>query len=95
MIAPRLTVAVFSFESQTYPTLVAGCDPSWLPDGKHLVFADDDSHGISRYDLDRREATQILSAKPDSVGGCAVSRDGHWLYFDRQVEDGDVWLMDL
>jgi eukaryotic-like serine/threonine-protein kinase len=71
--------------------------PSWLPDGRSLVFVVEGESGPSRSEVlsitlaDRK--TQALFASPQSITQVSVSPDGQWLaYASTATERPDVFL---
>lgn len=62
--------------------------PNFTPDGRSLVFLDDDGYRrqrIARYDLAERHEDTVLNT--DDAGGTNLSADGHTLVFHEE----DVW----
>jgi len=71
--------------------------PSWLPDGRSLIFVVEGEPGPSRSEVlsitlaDRK--TQALFASPQSITQVTVSPDGQWLaYASTATERPDVFL---
>jgi hypothetical protein len=63
----------------------------WLNDGRRLVF-----HEKAKLVLidSRTHATrELLSVAPDTMQLSWLTRDNRTVYFVRQVEQADIWLM--
>ncbi|HEY6137702.1 MAG TPA: protein kinase [Thermoanaerobaculia bacterium] len=74
---------------------VAGSNPRWLADGRHIAFFD--AGRISVFDLPTRSLKSSALPLPAGVDINAVrprlSIDGATLYLRQRLEQGDVWLM--
>jgi Tol biopolymer transport system component len=91
------SAGMFSFSPDTkqFQKISAiGSMARFLPDGKRLVLIDQTGR-LQLTGTDGREPEAIWSLAPDRLSFLAFSRDGHWLYFDRTVEDGDVWMAEM
>ena len=69
--------------------------PSWLGDGRRLVYPD--GGAIRIMDATTGESRPILSVAPDSIDeySLQISSDNRTLYFSRTVTESDVWLITL
>jgi Tol biopolymer transport system component/serine/threonine protein kinase len=95
-----MSVAVYSLESQQYQRLTdygladTWLADTWLPDSRRLLCYGA-SGEILLVDVQTREAREVLSVFPDTLNWMALSHDGQWLYFTRQSEEADIWMLTL
>ncbi|HEY2739470.1 MAG TPA: protein kinase [Thermoanaerobaculia bacterium] len=87
-------IALFSFASNTYQVLPAnGNGPAWVDDDR-AIFIHDGSLEI----LDTRTGVaQKLMAPPErsAFKVVAVARDGHYLFAVREIDEGDIKMLEM
>jgi hypothetical protein len=52
-----------------------------------------DRHKLLLLDMVSKVTRELLSVAPDNFDSVALSRDNRTLYFTRETQQGDVWLM--
>jgi Tol biopolymer transport system component/predicted Ser/Thr protein kinase len=88
-------IVLFSLPTRTYDVFTDfGEYPTWLPDGKRLLFSDG---GQSFWILDTvtRQPKRIYSGGRQTLGPPQLSRDGTSMVFSRRVTESDIWLLNL
>jgi Tol biopolymer transport system component len=89
-------IAIYSVESQKYQRLTdcRPCSrPRWLRDSRRVLFVNQGAIWIAEITSD--ETRQVLSLEPDRVGSFALSHDNGMLYFERQSDEADIWMLTL
>jgi Tol biopolymer transport system component len=88
-------IGIYSFDSGAYTRITDfGQSPSWLRDGRRLLF----TRGIPRdeaiylVDSQTRKIHPILSVEPNEANVASISADNRWIYFSILVTEADVWL---
>ncbi|HVT44544.1 MAG TPA: protein kinase [Thermoanaerobaculia bacterium] len=92
--SPGGGIVVYSLQTKEYEVLTeSGGGARWLPDGRRILFEDDDAlHVIDSVTKERRE---ILATPPgETWTGFRFTGDGRTLYFVRQRTEGDVWMLE-
>jgi eukaryotic-like serine/threonine-protein kinase len=85
-------VFTYSFASGQFTRLTRiGNSWTWLNDSRRALF----THGGRLFIVDTiSKATQeLLSVAPADFDSVALSRDNRTLYFTREIQRGDIWLM--
>ncbi len=74
-----------------------GSYPSWLPDGRHLLFTRQSGHAILMVDRVTREVHPIPVDLRGEFDGFSMttSRDGHTIYIAERELEADLWMLDL
>ena len=91
-------IGVYSFETGGYTRITDfGMRPSWLKDGRRLLFTRDHPPDGEIYlvDSQSRKVHSVLSVAPNEVGQAAIAADNRWIYFNLQVTEADIWLANL
>jgi Tol biopolymer transport system component len=64
---------------------------TWLNDSHRALFT---HHGrLFIVDAVSKASHELLSVAPDDFDSVALSRDNRTLYFTREIQRGDIWLM--
>lgn len=92
---PRPGVATFSFETGRFTRFSYAGDgvPSWLPDGRHVVYSD--ANKIVLLDTLTLSKREILTTADGMPRSPFVSRDGRLLYWVLHRDESDIWMLDL
>ena len=45
--------------------------------------------------LMREEVHEVLSLSPDTLSSPAFSPDNRWIYFERDKDEADIWMLTL
>jgi eukaryotic-like serine/threonine-protein kinase len=91
---PGVGVWVYSLDTREYRRLAAdGSTPVWLRDGRRLVFAINDR--VYVMDATSGERKEILASPGHVLSMPRLAADDVQLYFAREEQSGDVWLMRL
>jgi Tol biopolymer transport system component/tRNA A-37 threonylcarbamoyl transferase component Bud32 len=92
-------ITVYSFETGRYSRITDfGTTPSWLKDGRRILFyrnsADTRARGDAIYlvNTQTRKVQRVFSGAPNDVTGAAISSDNRWIYFTLNVAVADIWL---
>jgi Tol biopolymer transport system component len=91
-------ISLYSFETGGYTRITDfGQQPTWLKDGRRLVFTRGfpQDPGIYLVDSQSRKIHPILSVAPNEVRVAAISANNDWIYFTFQVTEADIWLATL
>jgi Tol biopolymer transport system component len=89
-------IAIYSLANRTFQRLTDfGWAPVWLGDSKRLLFPFRDR--IYLVDASSRRFKEVASIGAFTLlpYGLSVSRDNRWLYYAVQMNEADVWLMQL
>jgi len=91
-------IGIYSFDTGGYTRITDfGQDPSWLKDGRRLLF----TRGIPRdgaiylVDSQSRKIHPVLSVEPNEANVVSISADNRWIYFSILVTEADIWLARL
>ncbi len=74
-----------------------GIAPVWLSDGRRMLYATPEG-ALALLDIPSRESRELLPSGTVALAfpaSCSVSKDEHWISFQRDTAEGDVWLMTL
>jgi eukaryotic-like serine/threonine-protein kinase len=85
-------VFTYSFASGRFSRLSdTGQSWAWLNDSRRVLF----SHQGRLFVVDTisKKSREILSVAPDGFGSVTTSADNRTLYFTRETQQGDIWLM--
>jgi Tol biopolymer transport system component len=92
-------INVYSFQTRDYTRMTDfGHAPTWLKDGRRLLFSGGIESGAPRdaaiylVDSQSRKIHQVFSAEPNSVATVTISADNRWVYFPLEVIESDIWL---
>ena len=84
----------FSFETGRYEKVSdIHALPSWLPDSRRLVFANEGKAYIA--DIAMKKVRELLVRPLEEIRSVGVSRDGRLLYYTLQTSESDIWLLNL
>jgi eukaryotic-like serine/threonine-protein kinase len=85
-------IVIYTPETKAYEKLTHfGGRPSWSPDGRWIVFSDEDKLYV--LDFRTRITRELLSLESDSLRSPTVSGDGEHIYFLRKNTAGDIWMV--
>jgi len=91
-------IALYRFKTREYERVTErGVYPHWLPDGRRLLYTEDDVRSVFILDTQTRQVQEI----PLNIRGTLasfnldVSRDGRTLFLVELEQEADLWLMDL
>jgi hypothetical protein len=66
--------------------------PIWLNDGRRILFLEKSK--VMLIDRVTHATRELMSVTPDSLDGrWSITRDNRTIYFVRQVDQADIWLM--
>ena len=87
---------IYSLATQTYSKLYdseSAFSPIWLNDGRRVLFLEKSKAKL--IDVDTHMTRELLSVAPDTMDNFrwSITRDNRTIYFVRQVEQADIWLM--
>ena len=87
---------IYSLATHTYSKLYdsdSAFSPIWLNDGRRVLFLE--KAKVKLIDLDTHMTRELLSVAPDTMDYTrwSITRDNRTIYFVRQVEQADIWLM--
>ena len=85
-------VYVYDVESKTYSDIATGIVPSFLDDGRRIVY----SNGGRIYlaDTVTKEFTEIRQPEArEALNDPRITRDDRMLFYSRQKVSADIWLM--
>jgi Tol biopolymer transport system component/DNA-binding winged helix-turn-helix (wHTH) protein len=91
-------INIYAFETHQYDRITDfGIEPTWLNDGRRLIFtrnlpADGEIYLV---DSQSRKIHPVLSVTPNEVLVAEISADNRWIYFSLLVTEADIWLADL
>ena len=69
--------------------------PRYLSDGQRLLVVTEDDD-IWLVDLRSEERKKLMTLRPDASSvHLSVTRDDEWIFYDRIVTDGDIWMAEL
>jgi Tol biopolymer transport system component len=91
-------ISIYSFETGGYTRITDfGQEPTWLKDGRRLVFTRGHPSDAAIYIVDSqsRKIHQVLSVAPNEVYTAQISADNRWIYFSIEVTEADIWLANL
>jgi len=91
-------INIYSFETHQYDRITDfGFEPTWLKDGRRLLFTSRIPPGAEIYLVDSlsRKIHPVLSLAPNGVLVAEISADNRWIYFSLLVREADVWLVSL
>ena len=85
----------YTFKTGTFTKLTEGAEliPTWLPDGRRLVYGDENK--IYMIDIETRKTSELVSSPNQQLTSPFVSRDGNLLYYAAYSAESDIWLLDL
>jgi Tol biopolymer transport system component len=82
---------VYSVATRTYRRIrVGGGGASWLPDSRFVLISTGRLSVVDSISGDERE---VLAIAGETVVNGRVSRDGSYLYFNRNTNSGDIWTV--
>ena len=85
-------VFTYSFASGQFTRLTRVGQPwTWLNDSRRALFTHREKLFI--VDAVSKATRELLSVAPDDFDSVALSRDNRTLYFTREIQRGDIWLM--
>jgi Tol biopolymer transport system component len=88
-------IFVYSFATGKYTRVYDSeyaDSPLWLNDGRRLLVLD--RSRILLLDLATRNTRELLSVAPATIDPrWSIARDNRAIYFEREVEQADIWLM--
>jgi Tol biopolymer transport system component len=85
-------VFTYSFASGQFTRLTRiGESWTWLNDSRRALFTQRDKLFI--VDAVSKATRELLSVAPDDFDSVDLSRDNRTLYFTREIQRGDIWLM--
>jgi Tol biopolymer transport system component len=100
-------IAVLDLASGAYRRVSEfGLSPSWLPDGRRLLFQDQDpdpmerqvsfreDHKLFVVEVETGAYREILAVPDVSLGSPSLAPDGATLYFQMVTTEADVWLLE-
>jgi len=90
----RGSLVIYSLPSRRFTRLYAAEDIGnsiWLNDGRRLLF--DEKSKLVLIDSRTRATRELMSIAPDTMQLWWPTRDNRTIYFVRQVEQADIWLM--
>ncbi|MBX7169449.1 MAG: DPP IV N-terminal domain-containing protein [Pyrinomonadaceae bacterium] len=90
----ELMIGYFSFESNTYTRILKapGSVPSWLPDSRHFVYAENNKVFLA--DIETKQTKELLSLQIEQPRSPFVTPDGKNLYYVAHLNKSDIWLID-
>jgi Tol biopolymer transport system component/serine/threonine protein kinase len=89
-------VAIYSLADRTFQRLTDfGWAPVWLDDSQRLLFPFRDRIYLVNASSRRFKEVASIGAFTIQPYGLSVSRDNRWLYYAVQMNEADVWLMQL
>jgi serine/threonine protein kinase/Tol biopolymer transport system component len=95
MLAGELSgpgIAVYSFADKQYRRLTpSGARPSWLPNGREILYGD--AGRLRIVSLDTGAIRDV--AAPATVSAMSLSHDGRTLVFSDRRTQADVWMMNV
>ena len=88
-------IVLFRLDERRYQRITgAGEKPTWLPDGRRLLFAD--AGGISIVDARTGTTARLFASGPSTVvPGFGLTRDGRRLYVSLAADDRTISLVTL
>jgi Tol biopolymer transport system component/DNA-binding winged helix-turn-helix (wHTH) protein len=87
-------VAIYSMKDRRYRVLTAfGAWPSWLSDGRRLVFGD--KNGLYLANRVSGSIREILSVDGQIPFGVSVSPTDNEIYFAHATHESDIWLLTM
>ncbi len=91
---PDVGGGFYSFETGKFGrfSTTANAVPSWLPDSRHIIYADENKVLIT--DIETLKSRELLSTPVGVPRSPFVSRDGKLLYYVVHTSESDVWLLD-
>jgi len=88
-------LTIYSLATQKYSRLYdseAALSPIWLNDGRRVLFLEKST--VKLIDVGTRVTRELLSVAPDTMDlKWSITRDNLTIYFVRQVQQADIWLM--
>jgi len=100
-------IAVLDLDTGAYRRLSEfGLSPSWLPDGRRLLFQDQapdpvgrqvsfrEDHKLFAIDVETGDYHEVLAVPGVSLGSPSVTKDGATLYFQMVTTEADIWLLE-
>jgi len=91
-------IALYRLQTRQYERLTRrGLSPYWLPDGRRLLYSENDARKLWVVDTLSRQVQEIsldIRGRFDSFN-MALSRDARTLYLVESEQEADLWLMDL
>lgn len=86
------TIWVYDVAKRQYSEITTGGIPSWLKDGKRLVFRRGDR--IMLIDTLTRNESELWSAPHDpQSASVAIDADNRWIYYTTGSVEADIWLL--
>jgi Tol biopolymer transport system component len=86
---------IYSVATRTYSRLYdsdSALSPIWLNDGRGVLFLEKSK--VKLIDVGTHVTRELLSVAPDTMDlWWSITRDNRTIYFVRQVEQADIWLM--
>jgi eukaryotic-like serine/threonine-protein kinase len=65
--------------------------PMWMNDDRRVLFLFEDR--IYLVDSRTKQSREVLSAAPHKITRFTLARDNRWLYFSREENEADIWLL--
>ena len=85
-------VFTYSFASGRFSRISdTGSARGWLNDGRRVLVTERGKLFV--LDVDSKRNQQVMSIAPDEFDSVTISRDNRTLYFTRETQQGDIWLM--
>jgi Tol biopolymer transport system component len=92
-------ICLYSFDTGDYKELTEDGWPTWLNDGRRLMFRGEDESTIFLLDTETGEIQEVMSSDslsiaPDGIGvRPAVSPDNRSIYIERLHQEADIWML--
>ncbi len=91
----REGIALYSLAAKTFERIAErGSNPSWLGDGKRLLFAAQDTLYLARVGETAPRPVLVMDAG-SSLGSFVLARDDRTLYYVVWKSESDIWMADL
>jgi Tol biopolymer transport system component len=92
---PAGSIVTYSFATGRFTRLYeseSSLSPIWLNDGRRILFQEGSK--IMLIDRTTHATRELMSVAPDSMDSrWSITRDNRTIYFVRQVDQADIWLM--
>ncbi|HKQ98258.1 MAG TPA: hypothetical protein VJV75_10315, partial [Candidatus Polarisedimenticolia bacterium] len=89
---------LYDLEARRYEKVTdTGSYPTWLPDGRHLLYTRQSAHSVKLVDRVTKEVRDMpvdLRGEFDGFS-TSVTRDGRTLYIAERELEADLWMLDV
>jgi tricorn protease len=87
------SVWVYSFDTKAFTPVTPGGQPTWLADGKRLVYSD--RGRLRLVDAATKQGHEIHATAGESLLFPTLTKDNRFLYYLQATAGADIWVMTI